>query len=205
MRSLVSNGNSIIFITHKLDEVMEISDRVTVLRDGVAVQTVETKNTSKAELARLMVGREVLFRLDKPPVEPGEIRLDIANLVVNDDRQVPAVRHLSLQVRAGEIVGLAGVDGNGQKELAEAVAGLRPPQSGTIRISGRETTHFNSGDLLHFNMAYIPEDRRREGLILGFKLSENFIARNFRRRPFSMRGFLRYDAIKANARHPAPR
>ncbi|MBE7553624.1 MAG: ABC transporter ATP-binding protein [Anaerolineales bacterium] len=200
MRRLVSNGNSIIFITHKLDEVMEISDRVTVLRDGLAIQTVETRATTKAELARMMVGREVLFRLDKPAVEPGEVKLEITNLVVNDDRHVPAVRNLSLHVRAGEIVGLAGVDGNGQRELAEAVAGLRPPQSGTIRISGRETTGLNSGDLLHFNLAYIPEDRHREGLILGFKLSENFIARNFRRRPFSVRGLLQYSAIKTNAR-----
>jgi simple sugar transport system ATP-binding protein len=200
MRRLVSNGNSIIFITHKLDEVMEISDRVTVLRDGLAIQTVETKKTTKAELARMMVGREVLFRLDKPAVKPGEVKLEITNLVVNDDRHVPAVRNLSLQVRASEIVGLAGVDGNGQRELAEAIAGLRPPQSGTIRISGQETTHLNSGDLLHFNLAYIPEDRHREGLILGFKLSENFIARNFRRRPFSVRGLLQYNAIKANAK-----
>lgn len=200
MRRLAGNGNSIIFITHKLDEVMEISDRVTVLRDGLAVQTVETKNTTKAELARLMVGREVLFRLDKPPVAPGQVMLDIANLVVNDDRAIAAVRKLSLQVRAGEIVGLAGVDGNGQKELAEAIAGLRPPQSGSIRLAGRETTRLNSGDLLHFNLAYIPEDRQREGLVLGFKLSENFIARNFRRRPFSVGGFLRYEAIRANVK-----
>lgn len=200
MRRLVGNGNSIIFITHKLDEVMEISDWVTVLRDGLAIQTVETRATTKAELARLMVGREVLFRLAKPAVEPGEVKLEVTNLVVNDDRHVPAVRNLSLHVRAGEIVGLAGVDGNGQRELAEAIAGLRPPQSGTIRISGRETTALNSGDLLHFNLAYIPEDRHREGLILGFKLSENFIARNFRRRPFSVRGLLQYNAIKANAR-----
>ncbi len=200
MRRLIDNGNSIIFITHKLDEVMEVSDRVTVLRDGTAIQTVETKDTTKAELARMMVGREVLFRLDKPSVEPGQVVLDIANLVVNDDREIAAVRNLSLQVRAGEIVGLAGVDGNGQKELAEAIAGLRPPQGGTIRISGRETTQFNSGDLLHFNLAYIPEDRHREGLILGFKVSENFIARNFRRRPYSVHGILQAGAIKMHAR-----
>lgn len=200
MRRIVSTGNSIIFITHKLDEVMEISDRVTVLRDGLAIQTVETKETTKAELARMMVGREVLFRLDKPAVEPGKVTLDITDLVVNDNRNMPAIRSLSLQVRAGEIVGLAGVDGNGQRELAEAIAGLRPPQSGTIRIAGQETTRLNSGDLLHFNLAYIPEDRQREGLILGFKLSENFIARNFRRRPFSVGGLLRYSAIKANAK-----
>lgn len=200
MRRLVSKGNSIIFITHKLDEVMEISDRVTVLRDGAAIQTVETKATTKAELARMMVGREVLFRLDKPPVEPGPVMLEITNLIVNDDRGIPAVRNLSLQVRTGEIVGLAGIDGNGQKELAEAVAGLRPPQSGQIHIAGRDTTHLNSGDLLHFNLAYIPEDRHREGLVLGFKLGENLVARNFRRRPFSVRGFLNNKAINTHAR-----
>jgi simple sugar transport system ATP-binding protein len=179
---------------------MEISDRVTVLRDGAAIQTVETKATNKAELARMMVGREVLFRLDKPPIEPGPVKLDIANLVVHDDRNVPAVRNLSLQVRAGEIMGLAGVDGNGQKELAEAIAGLRPPHSGHIRIAGCETTRLSSGDLLHFNLAYIPEDRQHEGLVLGFKLSENFVARNFRRWPFSARGFLRNGAIKSHAK-----
>lgn len=201
MRRLVSNGgNSIIFISHKLDEVMEISDRVTVLRDGAAVATVNTKDTNKAELARMMVGREVLFRVDKPPVQMGQVVLDIQNLVVNDDRHLPAVRNLSLQIHKGEIVGLAGVDGNGQKEVAEAITGLRPSQAGTIRISGRDTTHLNSGDLLHFNMAYIPEDRHREGLVLGFTLSENMIARNFRRPPISMWGLLNYQAIKALAK-----
>jgi simple sugar transport system ATP-binding protein len=201
MRRLVNNGgNSIIFISHKLDEVMEISDRVTVLRDGAAVETVNTKDTNKTELARMMVGREVLFRLDKPPVQRGQVVLDIHNLVVNDDRKLPAIRDLSLQVHKGEIVGLAGVDGNGQKELAEAVAGLRPPQVGTIRIAGRDTTHLNSGNLLHFNMAYIPEDRHREGLVLGFTLSENMIARNFRRPPISVWSLLNYQAIKALAK-----
>lgn len=200
MRRLVSSGNAIIFITHKLDEVMEISDRVTVLRDGAAIQTVETKDTNKTELARMMVGREVLFRLDKPPTAPGQGMLDITNLVVNDNRHVPAVRNLSLQVRRGEIVGLAGVAGNGQTELAEAITGLRPSQSGTIRIGGHDTTDLNAGDLLHFNLAYIPEDRQHEGLVLGFKVSENFIARNFRRRPFSVRGLLRHSAIKTRAK-----
>ena len=200
MQRLVSNGTSIIFISHKLDEVMEISHRVTVLRQGAVVATVDTVGTNKADLARMMVGREVLFRIEKPSVKRGDIVLDIANLVVHDDRDVPAVRCLSLQVHAGEIVGLAGVDGNGQKELAEAIAGLRPPQSGSIRIDGHDTTRLDAGALLRFNMAYIPEDRRREGLVLGFKLSENFIAKNFRRRPFSIQGFLQYGLIKKHAK-----
>ncbi len=200
MRRLVSDDNSIIFISHKLDEVMEISDRVTVLRDGVAVQTVNTADTNKAELARLMVGREVLFRLEKPPVEPGQVVLDIKDLVVNDDRHLPAVRNLSLQVHRGEVVGLAGVDGNGQRELAEAIAGLRQPQRGIIAINGRDTTRLGAGELLRFNIAYIPEDRQREGLVLGFKLSENFIVKSFRRPPFSVRGFLRSGSIGEHAK-----
>lgn len=200
MRRLVADGNAIIFISHKLDEVMEVSQRVTVLRDGKAVATVNTAETSKAELARLMVGREVLFRLDKPAVDKGEVVLDIQNLVVHDDREVRAVRGLSLQIRRGEVVGLAGVDGNGQRELAEAIAGLRQPQSGIIRINGQDTTRLSAGDLLHFKLAYIPEDRQREGLVLGFKLSENFIAKNFRQSPFSIRGFLQRQPILENAR-----
>ncbi len=200
MRRLVSDGNSIIFITHKLDEVMEISDRVTVLRDGVVVATVNTAETNKSELARMMVGREVLFRIDKAPVEPGSAVLEVENLVVNDDRDVPAVRNLSLQVRSGEVVGLAGVDGNGQKELADALAGLRRPVGGKIYLDGQDVTRLDAGNLLRYQLAYIPEDRQREGLVLGFKLSENFIAKKFRRRPFSVRGFLQHRAIKENAR-----
>jgi simple sugar transport system ATP-binding protein len=200
MRRLVSNGNSIIFISHKLDEVMEISSRVTVLRGGSVVATVNTAETSKAELAKMMVGREVIFRLDKPRVEQGQVVLDIANLVAKDDRGVAAIRNLSLQIRAGEIVGLAGVDGNGQRELAEAIAGLRSPTQGRIQINGRDTTQLNAGELLHYNLAYIPEDRHREGLILGFKLSENLIAKNFRRVPFSIRGLLQGGAIKKHAK-----
>jgi len=199
MRRLVEAGNSIIFISHKLDEVMEISDRVTVLRAGTAVDTVDTADTNKRELARMMVGREVLFRVDRPPAEQGEVVLDVRDLVVNDDRGVPAVRNLSLSVRAGEVVGLAGVDGNGQKELAEALTGLRRPEEGTVLINGRDATKMDAGQLLQFNIAYVPEDRQREGLVLDFSLSENVIAKRFRRRPFSARGFLRRPPIRRYA------
>jgi simple sugar transport system ATP-binding protein len=200
MQRLTKDSNSIIFISHKLDEVMAISDRVTVLRAGEAVATVNTADTSKAELAKMMVGREVLFRIEKPAVKAGKAILKINNLVVNDDRNLPVVRNLSLEVRQGEIVGLAGVDGNGQKELAEAIAGLRQPEQGAIHINGRDTTRLDASDLLRFNMAYIPEDRQREGLVLGFKLSENFISKNFWRRPYSIRGLLRHKPIKQRAR-----
>lgn len=196
MRRLVEAGNAIIFITHKLDEVMEISDRVTVLRAGTAVNTVDTADTDKRELARMMVGREVLFRVDRPPAEQGDVVLDVRNLVVHDDRGVPAVRNLSLTVNAGEVVGLAGVDGNGQKELAEALTGLRRPEQGSVIINGRNVTNMDAGQLLKFNIAYVPEDRQREGLVLDFSLSENVIAKRFRHRPFSVRGFLRRPPIR---------
>ncbi len=200
MHRLVSDGNGIIFISHKLDEVMEVSDRVTVLRDGVVVATVNTADTSKSELARLMVGRELLFRIEKPPAQPGKLRLDIAGLRVHDDRDIPAVRDLSLQLYAGEIVGLAGIDGNGQKELAEAITGLRPPQAGTIQINGQDTTRLTASDLLQFKLAYIPADRHQEGLVLDFSLNENFITKSFWRSPFSRLGFLRFGPIKKYAR-----
>ena len=199
MRRLVEAGTAIIFITHKLDEVMEISNRVTVLRSGTAVGTVNTADMNKRELARMMVGRELLFRVDRPPAEQGDVVLDVRNLVVRDDRGVPAVRNVSLTVRAGEVVGLAGVDGNGQKELAEALTGLRRPESGSIFINGRDATKMDAGQLLQFNVAYVPEDRQREGLVLDFSLSENVIAKRFRRRPFSVFGFLRRPPIRRYA------
>lgn len=199
MRRLVEAGNAIIFISHKLDEVMAISDRVTVLRGGTAVDTVNTADTNKRELAQMMVGREVLFRVDRSPAERGDVVLDARDLVVHDDRGVPAVRNLSLTVCAGEVVGLAGVDGNGQKELAEALTGLRRPESGTVVINGHDTTEMDAGQLLQFNVAYVPEDRQREGLVLDFSLSENAIAKRFRRRPFSVRGFLRRPPIRSYA------
>lgn len=200
MQRLTADGNSIIFISHKLDEVMTISHRVTVLRAGEAVATVDTTQTGKAELARMMVGRDVLFRIEKPITKTGKAILKITDLVVNDDRKLPAVRHVSLDVCQGEIVGLAGVDGNGQKELAEAIAGLRPPEQGVICINDHDTTRLDASELLRFNMAYIPEDRQREGLALGFKLSENLISKNFWRRPYSIRGLLRHKPIRQHAR-----
>ncbi len=200
MRRLAQEGSAVIFITHKLDEVMAVSHRVTVLRDGRAIATLNTADTGQAELAQMMVGREITFRQQKPPSTPGRAVLDIENLAATNDRGSPALRSLSLKVHAGEIVGLAGVEGNGQRELAETIAGLRQPQGGEIRINNRDTTHLPAGDLLHRNIAYIPEDRQREGLSLGFKLSENLIARSFRRRPFSVFGWLRHQPIRAYAR-----
>lgn len=199
MRRLVADGTAIIFISHKLDEVMEISNRVTVLRQGAVVQTVSTADTDKNKLAEMMVGREIRFSINKPPPEVGPPVLEIHNLVVNDDRNLPAVQNLSLTVHAGEIVGLAGVDGNGQRELADALAGLRTPEQGTICISGQNTTTMDAGALLQFRIGYIPADRQHEGLVLGFSLSENFIAKSFWRSPFSIRGFLQGKTIRKHA------
>jgi simple sugar transport system ATP-binding protein len=139
LRNLTAEGVSVIFITHKLREVLEIADRVTVLRRGKKVETVATEGATEASLAKLMVGRDVLFRVEKDAAGSGETLLEVSDLEVDDDRELPAVRGLSLQVRAGEIVGVAGVDGNGQSELVEAITGLRVPRAGQIRLAGKST------------------------------------------------------------------
>jgi ABC-type uncharacterized transport system ATPase subunit len=176
LRALRDEGVSIVFISHKLKEVKEIADRVTVLRRGKKIQTVETAGVSEADLARLMVGRDVLFRLEKKPSKVGEPLLEIAGLEVDDDRGLPAVRGLSLQVRGGEIVGIAGVDGNGQSELIEAITGLRAPRAGTINAHGI--------------IGHIAEDRRRRGLILDFNLAENMSLRGYDKPPIARVGLI---------------
>ncbi|MCL4459952.1 MAG: ABC transporter ATP-binding protein [Chloroflexi bacterium] len=199
LQRLAHDGHSIIFITHKLDEVMEISDRVTVLRDGRVVATVHTAETSKAALARMMVGREVLFRLDKPPVEPGKTVLEVRNLNVPSSRYLSALKNVSLGIRRGEILGIAGVDGNGQSELAESICGLRRPTSGHIFILGQEVTNHSPRELFELNLAHIPEDRQKVGLVMDFTITENIIIKNFYRQPFSERGFLHVPTILQQA------
>ena len=168
MRRLKAEGHSIIFISHKLDEVMDISDRVTVLRDGRVVDTVATAKTDKATLARLMVGREVLFQVDKPAVAAGETVLSVQGLQVMDSRGQPAVRDMSFDLHHGEVLGIAGVDGNGQNELIEAIAGLRPIAAGQVVISGHTLTKFQPSDLLPLKVAHIP---RRTGSGSGWSWS----------------------------------
>jgi simple sugar transport system ATP-binding protein len=181
LRTLTREGVSVIFISHKLREVLEIADRVTVLRRGKKVDTVSTEGATEASLARLMVGREVLFRLDKKEGGAGEPLLSVEDLEVLDERGLPAVRGLSLEVRAGEIVGLAGVDGNGQSELVEAVAGLREPAAGRIRVAGRDITGTGVRGALAAGLGHIAEDRHRRGLILDFTLAENLALRDYKR------------------------
>jgi ABC-type uncharacterized transport system ATPase subunit len=190
LRTLTAEGVSVIFITHKLREVLDIADRVTVLRRGKKVGTVESEGSTEASLAKLMVGRDVLFRLEKEPPKAGAPILEVADLEVDDDRGLPALRGLSLQVRAGEIVGIAGVDGNGQSELVEAITGLRVPRAGSVRVGGKDITGAGVRGALAAGVGHIAEDRHRRGLILDFTLAENLALREYRRPPLSRMGLL---------------
>jgi ABC-type uncharacterized transport system ATPase subunit len=200
LRSLTEQGMSIIFISHKLNEVLSISDRITVLRRGQKVETLATAGATEESLARLMVGREVLLRVDKPPAETGETLLEIKDLSVVDDRGLEAVRGVSLNVRAGEIVGIAGVDGNGQTELIDAITGLRRPASGTITVGGRDMTKANARKVLDEGMGHIPEDRQARGLVLEFTLTENLALEDYRSPPDSRWGWLFPRRLLARAR-----
>jgi ABC-type uncharacterized transport system ATPase subunit len=190
IRSLKSQGKSIIFISHKLNEVLEIADRITTLRRGKVVDTVPAAGATEEGLARMMVGREVLLRVDKKPAEPGEPLLEVEDLHVIDDRGLEAVRGVSVTVRAGEIVGLAGVDANGQSELIDAITGLRPVRSGRVRIGGNDITNATAREAIDTGVGHIPEDRHRRGLVLPFTLSENLALHDYRKEPESKHGFL---------------
>src|SRR5437762_4626926 len=173
IRSLQADGKSIIFISHKLNEVLEIADRITVLRRGKTIETVPREGATQESLAKAMVGREVLLRVDKPPAQPGEALLEVDDLHVVDDRGIEKVSGVSFAVRAGEIVGIAGVDGNGQSELIDAITGLRRLQSGAVRVAGRECVHASPRQMLDAGVGHIPEDRQRRGLVLEFTIAED--------------------------------
>jgi general nucleoside transport system ATP-binding protein len=200
LRQLAATGHTILFISHKLDELLDLCDRVTVLRRGQVVETVTTQSVSKAALAKLMVGREVLFDLQKPPSNLGADVLRVSQLQVQDDRQLMAVRDISFEIRAGEILGIAGVDGNGQRELADAIAGLCPVHQGTIELEGVNITHWSAQQRVkRLRMGYIPEDRQKIGLVMNFSIAKNFILKAFKRLPFCRYGILRFPAINAQA------
>ena len=193
-------GTSVIFITHKLGEVLELADRITVLRRGRAVETVPRATATEQSLAQLMVGREVLLRVEKRQAQPAGAVLEVRDLLVHDDRRLEAVRGVSLDVRAGEIVGIAGVDGNGQSELVEAITGLRRPSSGTITVSGRDVSGGDARASIDAGVAHIPEDRQRRGLVLEFTLAENLALHSYRRRPASRLGILSPRRLVTRAR-----
>jgi simple sugar transport system ATP-binding protein len=195
LKSLTAHGMSVIFITHKLEEVMAVCDRVTVLRDGRKVATVNVADTNTRELARLMVGREVFLTMDKPELPPGEVVLAVEDISAQDDRELPAVNHISFTVRRNEILGIAGVDGNGQTELADVIAGLRRAEAGRVTLLGEDITAATPRQIIEKRVAYIPPDRHRMGLFLGLPITENLIGKAFWKLPFARRGLFNSKAI----------
>jgi simple sugar transport system ATP-binding protein len=199
LRALKEDGVAIVFISHKLGEVLEVADRVTVLRRGRKIDTVPTEGATEQSLARLMVGRDVLLRVDKPANKPGDPVLEVEDLVVHDDRGLEAVKELSLEVRAGEVVALAGVDGNGQQELVDAIAGLRVPNAGRIAVGGEDVTGRGVRATCDAGVAHIAEDRQLRGLVLDFTLAENLALREYRRPPLSRHGWLFVGTMRSRA------
>lgn len=200
LRTLVDDGLTIIFITHKLDEVMEISDRVTVLRKGKAIATVNTPETNKAQLAELMVGREVVFRMEKNEVKRGERMLVVDNLHALNDRGLPALRGTSFDLYEGEILGVAGVSGNGQRELVEVLTGLRHATRGRVTLEGKEMTNRSAREIVDMGVAHVPMERKTMGTVPNMTIRENLILKSYRQRPFSHGMFLDNKAAEENAR-----
>lgn len=200
-KQLIMQGRAIVFISHKLNEVLAISDRVTILRDGRVVGTVHTKKDriTRSDLARLMVGREVLLNVSKPPPTVGDVRLSIEDLWVQDDRGLPALQGVSFDIRAGEILGFAGVAGNGQRELEEVLRGLRPVEKGRILIEGHDITHRQPFEIIGQKVAHIPSDRYGWGMLDDVTVAENLVLETFWQEPYTRGSFLNYKAIRAAA------
>ena len=190
LRTLTAEGKSIVFISHKLGEVLDIADRVSVLRRGRKIETVPAEGATEESLARLMVGRDVLFRVAKDAAKPGPPLLEVNGLEAVDDRGLPAVNGVDFEVRAGEIVGVAGVDDNGQGELVETLTGLRRVVAGTIRVEGQDVTAADVRGKLDAGIGHIAEDRQRRGLVLDFNLAENLCLREYNRAPIAKRGLI---------------
>ncbi len=191
LKELVADGLSIILITHKLGELLGVSDEITIIRDGRVVDTVDAADTDEGELARLMVGREVLLRVEKEEIEtPGGVRLAAKNLTVRSSTGALAVKGVDLEVRGGEILGVAGVDGNGQTELAEALAGTRPVEGGRVFLDGADATNLGADARQERGLAYVPEDRGTKGLVQDFALYENNALKTYDEAPFSKWGWI---------------
>jgi simple sugar transport system ATP-binding protein len=185
MRSLAAQGKSIIFITHKLKEVLAVSDRINVLRLGKVVGAADPKSATEIQLASMMVGRQVELTVQKEEAKPGEVILQVRDLRVLDDRENLAVNGVSLEVRSGEIVGVAGVQGNGQTELVEALTGLRSVLTGHIHINSHETTHASPRQVVELGVAHVPEDRQRDGLVLSYPVADNMVLNTYYLPPFA--------------------
>ncbi|HEU5240554.1 MAG TPA: ABC transporter ATP-binding protein, partial [Ornithinibacter sp.] len=199
MTELAASGTSIVFITHKLREVLAVSDRVYVLRQGAVVGEVATKDTDARGLATMMVGREVVLSIDKTDATPGESVLTIEDLHVKDDRDLGAVNGFSLEVRAGEIVGVAGVEGNGQRELVEALAGMRKVVSGRMTLGDLDLTKANPNQTHHAGVGHIPEDREKHGLVASYSIADNLVLNEFDQAPYAKGGARQFDAVRSNA------
>jgi general nucleoside transport system ATP-binding protein len=199
LNRLKQDGAAIVFISHKLGEVLEVADRITVLRRGKKVDTVPRAGATERSLARLVVGRDVLLSVEKPPCKPEGPLLDVRDLYVRDDRELEKVSGLSLSVRAGEIVAVAGVDGNGQQELVDAICGMRAPESGEVAIDGQEIAGQGVQAATDAGVAHIAEDRQVRGLVLPFTLAENLALREYRSPELSGRGWLRLNHMKERA------
>ncbi|MGM0919648.1 MAG: ABC transporter ATP-binding protein [Bacillota bacterium] len=195
MKTLIKEGKSIILITHKLKEIMEVCDRVTVIRKGEGIGTVNVAETNPNELAALMVGREVLFTTQKKAAVPAEEVLKIEDLVVKDSRNVTVIDSLNLSVKAGEIVGIAGVDGNGQSELIEAITGLMASESGSILLNGKDIRNQRPRQITEAGVGHIPQDRHKHGLVLDFPVGENMVLQTYYQKPYSKKGVLNFKAI----------
>lgn len=199
MRQMASDGHGLIFISHKLHEVIDISQRVTVLRDGRKIGTKPTSETTKADLASWMVGREVGFAPDRGDANYGESRLTLQGVSCQSDRGTPGLQNVSLEVRSGEILGIAGVSGNGQRELAEVITGLRDITEGKVYLEGQEINHLSPGERTDLMLSYIPEERMRDGMIKEFTVAENMILREHHKQPFSNSGFLNLREISRHS------
>ena len=200
LREMTAAGKTIIFISHKLDEVLSIADRITVLRDGRSVATVDASDMTKRDLASLMVGRDVLFRLEKPAANLGDERLILSDVEALDDKGLSALRKLSLTVRSGEIVGIAGVAGNGQRELAETICGLRPTTGGTIRVATNPVTNAPPIIMIEAGVAYVPEDRSATGSAPNLSVAENLALKSYRKPGIGGRLFMNRRAMREQAR-----
>lgn len=199
MRGLVEQGKTIVVITHKLREIKAVADRCTIVRRGKMIDTVDVGSTNEQELASKMVGRDVTLTVEKGPASPGDVLMSIQDLRVRDSRDLPAVDGFSLDVRSGEILGIAGVDGNGQTELVEAIVGVRPVESGSIRMRDRDITDFSPRDVMLSKVSSIPEDRQRRGLVLEYTVAENMVLGIHSLEPYSRRGILNDQSISARA------
>ncbi len=200
LRELTKDGFSVIFISHKLDEVMEISDRVTVLCRGKKIGTVDTKDMTKEKLARLMVGRDVVFTVEKTASKGSQDKvLEIQDLSVKGRRLASTIKHLNLTIHAGEILGVSGVDGNGQSELVEAITGLRPVESGKVLIDGKDMTNRSPAEIIKAKTALVPEDRKKVGSVKSYNIEKNLILRDLTNPAYCKHGILNYKALEKTA------